>query len=149
MEFDFDIRPEYLFPFILFLTNKQINEYDYYKEMKENYQLVMSNTQFHKTCFATILLSRDIHHYIKYEVLPPPPKIKRNAPLLAIEMKNLIDFDEDPTPPVEKDLIPVSKEKPDLIPVKKTQNKIDQIIEKKFNRFHQRSIQKLYPKSKF
>ena len=113
--------------------------------MKENYQLVMSNTQFHKTCFATILLNRDIHHYIKYEVLPPPPKIKRNAPLLAIEMKNLIDFDEDITPPVKKDLIPVSKkepdlipvnkEEPDLIPVSKTHNKIDQLIEKNLTDF--------------
>lgn len=48
--------------------------------MKEKYELVMSNTQFHKTCFATILLNRDIYHYTKYGVLPPPPKIKRNPP---------------------------------------------------------------------
>lgn len=48
--------------------------------MKEKYELVMSNTQFHKTCFATILLNRDIYHYTKYGVLPPSPKIKRNPP---------------------------------------------------------------------
>lgn len=98
----------------------------------------MSNTQFHKTCFAIILLNRDIYSCISYGVLPHPPKIKRNIPRLAIEMKNLIDFDEDPTPPikatptsktkpVKKDLIPGSKtkktQKKDLIPESKTKKK--------------------------
>ena len=62
-------------------------------------------------------------------------------------MKNLIDFDKDPTPPVKKDLIPVSKTKPvkkDLIPVSKTKpvkkdlirvSKIDEIIKKKLTDF--------------
>lgn len=50
-------------------------------------------------------------------------------------MKNLIDFDEDPTPPVKKDLIPINKTE-DLIPVKKTQNKIDQIIETNLTDFN-------------
>ena len=109
----------------------------------------MSNTQFHKTCFATILLNRDIYYYSKYEVLPLPPKIKRIAPLLAIEMANVIDFDEDPIPPVKKDLIPENKTKPvkkDLIPtenksksVKKdtnpTVNKINKIMEKNLEDF--------------
>lgn len=88
----------------------------------------MSNTQFHKTCFATIPLNRDIYYYSKYEVLPPPPKIKINIPLLAIEMKNLIDFDEVPTP-----TIPKTDE--DLIPVRKTQKKIDEIMEKNLTDF--------------
>ena len=69
VEFDFDIRPEYLFPFILFLTKRQIIEYDNSKDDERNFDLVMSNTQFHKTCFATILLNRDIYYYSKYEVL--------------------------------------------------------------------------------
>ena len=138
IEFDFNIRQEYIFPFILFLTNRQIDDYEYNKDLKINFNLVMSNTQFHKTCFATILLNRDIYYYSKYEVLPPSPKIKRNAPLLAIEMKNLIDFDEDPTPPVKKDLILVSKTKPvkkDLIRVRKTQKTIDEIMEKNLTDF--------------
>lgn len=89
----------------------------------------MNNTQFHKTCFATILLNRDIYYYYsKYEVLPPPPKIKRNIALLAIEMKILIDFDEVPTP-----TIPKTDE--DLIPVRKTQKKIDEIMEKNLTDF--------------
>ena len=74
----------------------------------------MSNIQFHKTCFATILLNRDIYHLCKYDSLPPAPKIKRITPLLAIEMKNLIDFDNNPTTS-KPDLIPTTS-KPDLIP---------------------------------
>ena len=138
----------------------------------------MSNTQFHKTCFATILLNRDIYHYVKYGVLPSPPKIKRIDTPLAIEMKNLIDFDEDlipvkskpvptPQPKTKQDLIPVKskpvptpqpKTKQDLIPVKskpvpapqaKTQNKIDQIIEKNLSDFAKDPYKKVYLKSKF
>ena len=52
-------------------------------------------------------------------------------------MKNLIDFDGDPTPPVKTkpDLIPVKKEKPVPTSSAKTQNKIDQIIEKNLSDF--------------
>ena len=139
IRFNFDNLVEYYhesFPFVLFLTNKQINNYEYYEDFEEKYDLVMSNTQFHKTCFATILLNRDIHYYAKYEVLPPPPKIKRITPLLAIEMKNLINFDEEP---VKEDLI-LSKTKPikeDLIPSKtnKTQKTIQEIMEKNLKDF--------------
>ena len=61
------------------------------------YEITLSNNQFRKTCFATILLNRDIYHLSKYDSLPSAPKIKRITPLLAIEMKNLIDFDNPPT----------------------------------------------------
>ena len=108
-----------VFPFVLFLTKRQKDYYERVISWKSNFGISMSNTHFHKTCFATILLNRDIYYYIKYGVLPPPPKIKKIDTPLAIEMKNLIDFDGDPTPPVKKDLIP-SKTKPDLIPVSKT-----------------------------
>ena len=165
IRFNFDNLVEYYhesFPFVLFLTNKQINNYEYYEDFEEKYDLVMSNTQFHKTCFATILLNRDIHYYAKYEVLPPPPKIKRITPLLATEMKNLINFDEEPvkedlipskTKPIKEDLIP-SKTKPikeDLIPSKtnKTQKTIQEIMEKKFKRFYQITISKIHQKTKF
>lgn len=131
-----------VFPFVLFLTKRQKKYYKIWENNKVKFELYMSNTHFHKTCFATILLNRDIYYYIKYGVLPPPPKIKRINTPLAIEMKNLIDFDGNPTPPVKKDLIPVSKTKPpisktkpDLISVSKTQNKIDQIIEKNLTDF--------------
>ena len=73
-----------LFPFILFLTKNQKNFYEAWENNKNEFELVMSNTQFHKTCFATILLNRDIYYYSKYEVLPPPPKIKKTDTPLAI-----------------------------------------------------------------
>ena len=82
--------------------------------------LTFSNNHFHKTCFASILLNRDIYHLTKYDSLPPAPKIKRITPLLAIEMKNLINFDENTIPSTKPDLIPTRKTKPDLIPTSKT-----------------------------
>ena len=97
------------------------------------FELTMSNNQFHKTCFATILLNRDIYHLTKYDSLPPPPIIKRITTPLAIEMKNLIDFDEPPTTS-KPDLIPTSsKPKTDLIPTSskpKPVNKLNEIMEK-------------------
>ena len=135
------------FPFVLFFTKRQQKYYYMWTKNKLTFEISMSNTQFHKTCFATILLNRDIHHYVKYGVLPPPPKIKRIDTPLAIEMKNLIEFDEDlipvrkakpdPTPPIKTkpDLIPVRKAKPDPTPSVKTQNKIYQIIEKNLSDF--------------
>ena len=124
-----------VFPFVLFLTKRQKDYYERVISWKSNFGISMSNSHFHKTCFATILLNRDIYYYVKYGVLPPPPKIKKIDTPLAIEMKNLIDFDGDPTPPVKKDLIPVSKTKPDLIPVSKTHKKIDEILEKNLTDF--------------
>ena len=118
IEFDFNIKQEYIFPFILFLTNRQIDHYEYNKDLKINFHLVMSNTQFHKTCFATILLNRDIYYYSKYEVLPPPPKIKRNAPLLAIfhiitliKMTTYIEYGVTLTPNQKSKLISAIKNK--------------------------------------
>ena len=97
------------------------------------FELTLSNNQFHKTCFATILLNRDIYHLTRYDSLPLALKIKRISPLLAIEMKNLIDFDNPPTTS-KPDLIPTSS-KPDLIPTTskpkpKTVNKLNEIMEK-------------------
>ena len=125
------------FSFILFLTSTQKLFCEAWKDNKNEIELVMSNTQFHKTCYATILLNRDIYCYSKYEVLPPPPKIKRIDTPLAIEMKNLINFDENTNPTTSKtkpDLIPTSKAKPDLIPTRKTKpdpvSKIDELMKK-------------------
>ena len=99
------------------------------------FELTLSNNQFHKTCFATILLNRDIYHLTKYDSLPPAPKIKGITPLLAIEMKNLIDFDNPPTTS-KPDLISTTS-KPDLIsttskpkPKPKPVNKLNEIMEK-------------------
>ena len=105
--------------------------------MGESFELTMSNKQFHKTCFATILLNRDIYHLSRYDSFPPQPKIKRITPLLAIEMKNLIDFDN-PLTTSKPDLISTTS-KPDLIsttskPKTKTKtkpvNKLNEIMEK-------------------
>ena len=100
----------------------------------------MSYSHFHKTCFATILLNRDIYYYADYGKLPNPPKVKQQLPLLAIEMKNLIDFDKEPIQPnktkPKPDLIPTSKtkQKPDLIPTSKTKqnpvNKLNEVMKK-------------------
>ena len=109
-------------------------------EYTPSLKLNLSNNQFHKTCFATILINRDIYHLSKYDSLPPARKIKRITPLLAIEMKNLIDFNDTPTsskpdliPTSSKpDLIPISS-KPDLIPTSskpKPVNKLNKIMEK-------------------
>ena len=117
----------------------------------------MSKTQFHKTCFASIVIKRDIYFYKNYGVFPPPIKfnIRFIAPL-AIEMKNLIDFDEDSIPTTtttksipKSDLIPTTRTtksipKSDLIPTttttksipkRKTQKKIDEIMTKNLTDF--------------
>ena len=113
-----------IFPFVIFLTKTQKKQMLRLLSYEPFFEITMSNNQFHKTCFATILLNRDIYHLTKYDSLPPPPKIKRITPLLAIEMKNLIDFDEPPT-----------TSKPDLIPTTskpKPVNKINEIMEKNY-----------------
>ena len=86
------------------------------------FHLNISYTQFHKTCFATILLNRDIFYYARYGVLPDTPKIKKKLPFLAIEMRNLIDFNEEPIipdwdPKSKPVLVPTSK--PVLVPTSK------------------------------
>ena len=68
-DFNLDFNPKSslkLFPFVLFLTKTQKKYYNIYKNNEIDFVLSMSNTHFHKTCFATILLNRDIYHYIKY-----------------------------------------------------------------------------------
>lgn len=114
------------------------------------FELTLSNNQFHKTCFATILLNRDIYHLSKYDYLPPAPKIKRITPLLAIEMKNLIDFDNPPTTS-KPDLISTSS-KPNLIlttskPKTKTQpvNKLNEIMEKNLLDFTKETYKQFTP----
>ena len=99
----------------------------------------MNNNQFHKTCFPTTLINRDIYHLSKYDSLPPVAKIKQITPLLAIEMKNLIDLDEPPSTS-KPELIPKSS-KPELIPTSsktipksskpKPVNKLNEIIWKR------------------
>ena len=115
-----------IFPFVLFLTTKQKKQLKLITDFLSMFELTLSNTQFHKTCFATILLNRDIYHLSKYDTLPPPPKIKRITTPLAIEMKNLIDFDE-PLKTSKPDPIPASKPKPDPIPTSKPKPKPDPI----------------------
>ena len=144
-------RKHKIFPFVFFLTATQKKQLKIWPNDVAIFELTLSNNQFYKTCFATILLNRDIYHLSKYDYLPPAPKIKRITPLLAIEMKNLIDFDNPPTtskpdliPTTSKpDLIPTSSKpdlipttsKPDLIPTTskpkpKTVNKLNEIMEK-------------------
>lgn len=135
-----------LFPFILFLTKNQKIFYEAWENNKNEFELVMSNTQFHKTCFATILLNRDIYYYSKYEVLPPPPKIKGIDTPLAIEMKNLINFAENTNPPTSKtkpDLIPTSKTKPDPV------SKIDELMKKHLLDFTKDSYKNYTQKQSF
>ena len=124
-----------IFPFVLFLTTKQKKQLKLITDFLPMFELTLSNTQFHKTCFATILLNRDIYHLTKYDSLPPAPKIKGITPLLAIEMKNLIDFDNPPTTS-KPDLISTTS-KPDLIsttskpkPKPKPVDKLNEIMEK-------------------
>ena len=108
-------------------------------------ELTMSNTQFHKTCFATILLNRDIYHLSKYDTLPPPPKIKRITTPLAIEMKNLINFDE-PVSTQKQNLIPTSKPKP-VIPSSKPKP-LNKLMEKNLLEFKKDPYKKFIPKQK-
>ena len=119
----------------------------------------MSKTQFHKTCFASIVINRDIYYYKNYGNFPPPIKFNTKfiAPL-AIEMKNLIDFDEDSIPTTnttttksipKSDLIPTTTTTKSIpksvliptttttksIPKRKTQKKIDEIMTKNLTDF--------------
>lgn len=147
------------FPFILFLPFNQKMFYEAWENNKDEFELVMSNTQFHKTCFPTILLNRDIYYYTRYEVFPPPPKIKRIDTPLAIEMKNLLDFDKNTIPSTKPDLIPTSKTKPDLIPTtnkpdlipttSKPVSKIDKIMEKNLLDFTKEPYKNFTPKQSF
>ena len=126
-------RKHKIFPFVFFLTATQKKQLKIWPNDVAIFELTLSNNQFHKTCFATILLNRDIYHLSKYDSLPPAPKIKRITPLLAIEMKNVIDFDNPPATS-KPDLISTTS-KPDLIPTTskpkpKTVNKLNEIMEK-------------------
>lgn len=109
-------------------------------------ELTLSNTQFHKTCFATILLNRNIYHLSKFDTLPPPPKIKRISTPLAIEMKNLIDFDEPVSTPKPKSVI-IPTSKPDLIPTSK-QKPLNKLMEKNLLEFNKDPYKKFIPKQK-
>ena len=126
-------RKNKIFPFVFFLTATQKKQLKIWSNDVAIFKLTLSNNQFHKTCFATILLNRDIYHSSKFDYLPPTPKLKRITPLLATEMKNLIDFDNPPTTS-KPDLISTSS-KPDLIstsskPKTKPVNKLNEIMEK-------------------
>ena len=115
----------------------------------------MSKTQFHKTCFASIVINRDIYYYKNYGNFPPPIKFNTKfiAPL-AIEMKNLIDFED--SVPTTKTTTTKSIPKSDLIPTtattksipkRKTQKKIDEIMTKNLTDFTKDPL-KVTPKIK-
>ena len=143
-------RKNKIFPFVLFLTATQKKQLKIWPNDLAIFELTLSNNQFHKTCFATILLNRDIYHLTRYDSLPPAPKIKRITPLLATEMKNLIDFDNPPTTS-KPDLIPTSS-KPDLIPTKskpKTVNKLNEIMEKNLLDFTKEPYKQFTPNQSF
>lgn len=132
IDFDYKSKVKDFFPFVVYLTAKQKRFYYNWLGTKR-FELEMPKTQFHKTCFASIVIKRDIYYYKNYGVFPPPIKfnIRFIAPL-AIEMKNLIDFDEDSIPTTtttksipKSDLIPTttttkSTPKSDLIPTTTT-----------------------------
>ena len=98
IDFDYKSKVKDFFPFVVYLTAKQKRFYYLWLGTKR-FELEMSKTQFHKTCFASIVINRDIYYYKNYGNFPLPIKfnIKFIAPL-AIEMKNVIDFDEDSIP---------------------------------------------------
>lgn len=135
-----------IFPFVLFLTSKQKKQLKIISEFLPMMELTLSNTQFHKTCFATILLNRNIYHLSKFDTLPPPPKIKRISTPLAIEMKNLIDFDEPVSTPKPKSVI-IPTSKPDLIPTSK-QKPLNKLMEKNLLEFNKDPYKKFIPKQK-
>ena len=122
--YDIPIKELGEFPFIVFLTKKQKQDLLKY----EDEDIIMSNSQFHKTCFATILLNRDIYYLNKYGEFPPPIRIKRIDTPLAIEMRNLIDFDE----PVITPTTPTAPTAP------KPKNILDEKIEKNLLDFTKR-----------
>ena len=98
IDFDYKSKVKDFFPFVVYLTAKQKRFYYLWLGTKR-FELEMSKTQFHKTCFASIVINRDIYYYKNYGNFPLPIKfnMKFIAPL-AIEMKNVIDFDEDSIP---------------------------------------------------
>lgn len=124
-------------PFFVYLSDRQIRQLKNIYFDGKTYYLDLSYTQFHKTCFATILLNRDIFYYAHYGKLPDAPKIKQNLPLLAIEMRNLIDFNEEPIIPdrdPKSKPVPVPTSKP--VPISKSKPKtIDDIILKNLSDF--------------
>ena len=157
-----NVKGKKIFPFILFLTSNQKKQLKLITDFLPTFEISLSNTQFHKTCFATIFLNRDIYHLIKYNTLPPPPKIKRITTPLAIEMKNLIDFDEPvstpkpkpviiptskPKPKPKPVIIPTSKPKPDLIPTSKPKP-LNKLMEKNLLEFNKDPYKKFIPKQK-
>ena len=141
IDFDYKSKVKDFFPFVVYLTAKQ--KIFYYSWLgTKRFELEMSKTQFHKTCFASIVINIDIYYYKNYGDFPPPIKlnIKFIAPL-AIEMKNLIDFDEDSIPTTtttksipKSDLIPTTTTTKS-IPKRKTQKKIDEIMTKNLTDF--------------
>ena len=108
--FDFE-DPQYKTkPFILFLTKKQIKDYNFAKENGGFYNLLMSKNQFTKTCYEVAIIKRDIYYYLEYRKLPPKPK-KKEILAITYEVGDLIDFSDDE----EKDLIDLRTEIPNLI----------------------------------
>ena len=110
--------------FFLYLTQRQISGLKDRKITNKTHYLDLSYTQFHKTCFAVVLLNRDIYYYASNGKFPDTPKVKQKLPLLAIEMKNLIDLDGEPIPPVKK------KNRTDSTSQKTKQNKTDSTSKK-------------------
>ena len=110
--------------FFLYLTQTQISGLKNRKITNKTHYLDLSYTQFHKTCFAVVLLNRDIYYYASNGKFPDTPKVKQKLPLLAIEMKNLIDLDGEPIPPVKK------KNRTDSTSQKTKQNKTDSTSKK-------------------
>lgn len=123
-------------PFFVYLTKSQIKNLNNKKITRKTHYLDLSYSQFHKTCFGTVLLNRDIYYYASHGKLPKPPKVKQKLPLLAIEMRNLIDLDEEPIQP--------SKTKPDLIPTSKPK-KIDELMKKNLINFNQSPYERYTP----
>ena len=71
----FKIDMPAFYPFVIYLSLKQKKEMK--KAIKENKPLLyisLSNKQFHKTCFASVLINREIYHLKKYGTLAPPQK---------------------------------------------------------------------------
>ena len=64
--FDFE-DPQYeTKPFILFLTKKQIKDYNFAKENGGFYNLLMSKSQFTKTCYEVAKINRDLYNNPSY-----------------------------------------------------------------------------------
>ena len=143
-----------IFLFVIYLTAAQKKRLLVWPEDQPIFKITLSNTQFYKTCYVSLVINRDIYHLKTRGTLAPKIeegkyKEEESKKILAIEIGDLIDFDNEVKTSKPKEVTPVSKpktskpkrlaitDKPkEVTPVSKPKtSKLDELISKNLINF--------------